>query len=73
MLWLVCGQTYKDLQKKWFERVDLKTEDARGVERLLSILRDSPLASMLVPDAYKKIQAYDQIRRRQVKSSETAS
>ena len=39
-------------------------EDARGVERLLRILRDSPLASMPVPDAYKKIQAYDQIRRR---------
>ena len=26
-------------------------EDARGVERLLSILRDSPLALMPVPDA----------------------
>ena len=39
-------------------------EDARGVERLLRILRESPLASMPVPDAYKKIQAYDQIRRR---------
>ena len=39
-------------------------EDARGVGRLLRILRESPLASMLVPDAYKKIQAYDQIRRR---------
>ena len=39
-------------------------EDARGIERLLRILRDSPLASMPVPDAYKKIQAYDQIRRR---------
>ena len=39
-------------------------EDARGVERLLRIFRESPLASMLVPDAYKKIQAYDQIRRR---------
>ena len=38
-------------------------EDARGVERLLRILRESPLASMPVPDAYKKIQAYDQIRR----------
>ena len=34
-------------------------KDARGVER-----RESPLASMPVPDAYKKIQAYDQIRRR---------
>ena len=39
-------------------------EDARGVERLLRILRDSPLASMPVPDAYKKMQAYDQIRHR---------
>ena len=39
-------------------------EDARGVERLLRILRESPLASVPVPDAYKKIQAYDQIRRR---------
>ena len=39
-------------------------EDARGVERLLRILRESPLASMLVPDAYKKIQANDQIKRR---------
>ena len=38
-------------------------EDARGVERLIRILRESPLASMPVPDAYKKIQAYDQIRR----------
>ena len=37
-------------------------EDARGVGRLLRILRESPLASM--PDAYKKMQAYDQIRRR---------
>ena len=26
-------------------------EDARGVERLLSILRDSPLSSMPMPDA----------------------
>ena len=33
-------------------------EDARGVERLLRILRESPLASMPVPDSYKKIQAY---------------
>ena len=39
-------------------------EDARGVGRLLSILRDSPLASMPVPDAYKKIQAHDQIKGR---------
>ena len=39
-------------------------EDARGVERLLRILRESPLASMPVPDACKKIQAYDQITRR---------
>ena len=39
-------------------------EGARGVERLLRILRDSLLSSMPVPDAYKKIQAYDQIRRR---------
>ena len=39
-------------------------EDARGVERLLRMLRESPLASMPVPDAYKKIQAYDQSRRR---------
>ena len=39
-------------------------EDARGVERFLRILRESHLASMPVPDAYKKIQAYDQIRRR---------
>ena len=39
-------------------------EDARGVERLLRILRESPLASMPVPDAYKKIQAFDQIGRR---------
>ena len=39
-------------------------EDARGVERLLRILRESPLASMPVPDACKKKQAKDQIRRR---------
>ena len=39
-------------------------EDARRVERLLRVLRESPLASMPVPDAYKKIQTYDQIRRR---------
>ena len=39
-------------------------EDARGVERLLRILRASPLASMPVPDAHMKIQTYDQIRRR---------
>ena len=39
-------------------------EDARRVGRLLRILRDSPLASMPVPDAFNKIQAYDQIRRR---------
>ena len=38
-------------------------EDVRGVERL-RILLESPLASMPVLDAYKKIQAYDQIRRR---------
>ena len=42
----------------------LDFEDARGVERLLRILRDTPLASIPVPEAYKKIQAYDQIRRR---------
>ena len=34
-------------------------EDAREAERLLSILQDSPLAWMQVPDAYKKKQAYD--------------
>ena len=28
-------------------------EDARGVERLLRILRESPLASMPVPDAHQ--------------------
>ena len=39
-------------------------EDARGVERLLRILREGPLASMPVSDAYKKIQAHGQIRRR---------
>ena len=39
-------------------------EDARGVDRLLRILRDSPLAQMPVLGASKKIQAYDQIRRR---------
>ena len=38
--------------------------DARGVERLLRILRESPLPLMPVPDAHKKIQTYDQIRRR---------
>ena len=63
--WLVCGPICKDLRKKWFECANLKTlKDARRVERLLRILRESPLASMPVPDAYKKIQAYDQIRRR---------
>ena len=30
-------------------------EDARGVERLFRILRESPLASMPVADTYKKI------------------
>ena len=40
------------------------SEDAHGFMRLLSILRDSPLSSMPVPDAIKKIHAYDQIRRR---------
>ena len=39
-------------------------EDARRVERLLRIFRESPLESMPVPDAYKKKQVYDQIRRR---------
>ena len=39
-------------------------ENARGVERLLRILRESPLVSMPGPDAYKKTQAYDQSRRR---------
>ena len=34
------------------------------LSELLGIVRDSPLASMTVPDAYKKIQAFDQIRRR---------
>ena len=38
--------------------------DARRVERLLRILRGIPLASVPVPDAYKKKQAYDQSRRR---------
>ena len=49
----------------WF-RAGLKPgEQERAVaQRLLRILRESPLASMPVPDAYKKIQAYDQIRRR---------
>ena len=49
-----------DLRMKWFECAN----HARAVERLLRILRESPLASMPVPDANKKIQAYDQIRRR---------
>ena len=39
-------------------------EDERRVERLLRMLREGSLASMLVPDACKKIQAYDQIGRR---------
>ena len=39
-------------------------ENGNGVERLLQILRHSPLASVLVPDAYKKIQGHDQVRRR---------
>ena len=65
--WLVCGPIWKDLRKKWFECANPKIfEDARGVERLLRILRESPLASMPVPDACKKIQAYDHIRRRPV-------
>ena len=65
----------QDQRKQWFERVKPQDfEDARGVERLLSILRDSQLASMPVPDAYKKIQAYDHIRDvGQEKSSETTS
>ena len=61
MLLLVCGQTAKEAVRTCQPQ---DFEDARGVERLFSILRDSPLASMLVPDANKKIQAYDQIRRR---------
>ena len=39
-------------------------EDALRVDRLLHILWDSPLAQMPVLGASKKIQAYDQIRRR---------
>ena len=58
-LWPTC----RDLRKKWFGCANLKTLKMHG-ERLLRILRDSLLASMPVPDAYKKIQAYDQIRRR---------
>ena len=38
--------------------------DARGVERLPRILQESPLASLPVFDANKKIQAYDKISRR---------
>ena len=65
MQWLVCGPIYKDLRKKWFECAKPRDlEDALAVDRLLRILRESPLLSMPVPDAYKKIQAYDQIRRR---------
>ena len=39
-------------------------EDARGVEGFLRVFRESPLVSMPVPDAYKKVLAYDQTRRR---------
>ena len=66
MQWLVCGPICRDLQKKWFECANLKTLKMHGelVERLLRILRERPLASMPVPDAHKKIQAYDLVRRR---------
>ena len=58
------GEHERAVARLWANLQGLAKEDARGVERLLSILRDSPLASMPVRDAYQKIQAYDQIRRR---------
>ena len=64
-LWLVCGQTCRDLRKEVVRMCKPQGfEDARGVERFFRILRERPLASIPVPDAYKKIHAYDQIRRR---------
>ena len=62
--WLVCGPICRDLRKKWFECANLKTLKMHEELSFLRFLRESLLASMLVPDAYKKIQAYDQIRRR---------
>ena len=44
-------------------------EDARGVERLLRILRESPLASMLVPT--RKYRRMIKLDEEQEKSSET--
>ena len=57
------GEFAGDLRKKSFGCANLKTlkmpEDSSP-----RILRESPLASMPVPDAHMKFQAYDQIRRR---------
>ena len=61
---LTLGEQERAVARLWASLQGPAKEDARGVERLLRTLRDSPLASMPVPDAYKKIQAYGQIRRR---------
>ena len=56
----------KDPRKGWFVRAckPQDFEDARGVGRLLRILRESLLAVMPVPSACKQIPAHNQITRR---------
>ena len=53
------GEQERAVARLWANLQGPAKEDVR----LLRILRDSPLASMPVPDAYKKTQAYDQTRR----------
>ena len=48
-------------------------EDAQRVERLLCILRESPLASMPVPDPTRKYRRMIKLDEDQEKSSETIS
>ena len=65
--WLVSGADLQGPAKEVVRACKPQDcKDARGAERLLRILRESPLAPMPVPDANKKIQAYDQIMRRPI-------
>ena len=60
-LWQCLKGPAKDLVK------DLKPADfltAKGVEKLLTILKNSPLGRMPVPDAFQKIQLYDHVKRK---------
>ena len=74
VLWLVCGQTCKKPAREVVRTCRHQDfEDARGVERLLRILRESPPASMPVLTPTRKYRRTTKLDEDQEKPSETIS